>query len=126
MGATGFVKSWSACALGHKACRDNRSVLYHPRPKIVRRWATRAGDGRCARLLKTLRRAQLLILDDWGLSVFTAAEQRDLLEVLEDCHSRASIILTSQLAVETIGGAGFRHFLNLPLALSGRAPACRL
>lgn len=28
-GATGLGKSWIACALGHKACRDNRSVLYH-------------------------------------------------------------------------------------------------
>nr|AJW29501.1 TRm23b IS ATP-binding protein [Sphingomonas sp. JE1] len=27
-GPTGVGKSWLACALGHKACRDDRSVLY--------------------------------------------------------------------------------------------------
>jgi DNA replication protein DnaC len=100
-GATGLGKSWLACALGHKACRDNRSVLYHRVPRLFEALALARGDGRYARLLKTLGRAQLLILDDWGLSVLTAAERRDLLEVLEDRHGRASTIVTSQLPVDT-------------------------
>ncbi|MEY9420794.1 DNA replication protein DnaC [Bradyrhizobium japonicum] len=83
-GATGLGKSWLACALGHKACRDNRSVLYHRVPRLFEALALARGDGRYARLLKSLGRAQLLILDDWGLSVLTAAERRDLLEILED------------------------------------------
>src|SRR5512133_3281453 len=78
-GATGLGKSWLACALGHKACRDNRSVLYHRVPRLFEALALARGDGRYARLLKSLGRAQLLILDDWGLSVLTAAERRDLL-----------------------------------------------
>ncbi|MGX9432555.1 ATP-binding protein, partial [Bradyrhizobium sp. LeoA1S1] len=49
----------------------------------------------------TLGRVQLLILDDWGLSVLTVAERRDLLEILEDRHGRASTIVTSQLPVDT-------------------------
>ncbi|WP_283813356.1 IS21-like element helper ATPase IstB, partial [Bradyrhizobium sp. Leo121] len=100
-GATGLGKSWLACALGHKACRDNRSVLYHRVPRLFEALALARGDGRYARLLKTLGRAQLLILDDWGLSVLSAAERRDLLEVLEDRHGRASTIVTSQLPVDT-------------------------
>ncbi|MGX1015474.1 DNA replication protein DnaC [Bradyrhizobium japonicum] len=86
-GATGLGKSWLACALGHKACRDNRSVLYHRVPRLFEALALARGDGRYARLLKSLGRAQLLILDDWGLSVLTAAERRDLLEILEDRHA---------------------------------------
>ena len=35
-GATGLGKSWIACALGQKACRDNRSVQYHRIPAPVR------------------------------------------------------------------------------------------
>ncbi|MHC2846113.1 ATP-binding protein [Bradyrhizobium diazoefficiens] len=70
-GATGLGKSWLACALGHKACRDNRSVLYHRVPRLFEALALARGDGRYARLLKSLGRAQLLILDDWGLSVLT-------------------------------------------------------
>jgi hypothetical protein len=66
-GPTGVGKSWIACALGHKACRDNRSVLYHRLPRLFEALALARGDGRCARLLKTLSRVDLLILDDWGL-----------------------------------------------------------
>ena len=58
------------------------------------------GDGRYARMLKGLERTELLILDDWGLSVPTSSERRDLLEILEDRHGRGSTIVTSQLPVE--------------------------
>ena len=68
-GATGLGKSWIACALGHKACRDNRSVQYHRVPRLFEALALARGDGRYGRMLKTLGRVQLLILDDWGLSV---------------------------------------------------------
>lgn len=100
-GATGLGKSWLACALGHKACRNNRSVLYHRVPRLFEALALARGDGRYARLLKTIGRAQLLILDDWGFSVLNAAERRDLLKVLEDRHDSASTIVTSQLPVDT-------------------------
>jgi DNA replication protein DnaC len=99
-GPTGVGKSWIACALGHKACRDGRSVLYQRVPRLFEALALARGDGRHARLLKTLARVQLLILDDWGLAKFTDAEQRDLLEILEDRHQRASILITSQVPVE--------------------------
>jgi len=99
-GATGLGKSWLACALGHKACRDNRSVLYHRVPRLFEALALARGDGRYGRLLKTLARVQFLILDDWGLSVLNAAERRDLLEILDDRHGRASTVVTSQIPVE--------------------------
>jgi len=65
-GPTGTGKSWLACALGHKACRDDRSVLYHRVPRLFDALALARGDGRHARLLKSLARVELLILDDWG------------------------------------------------------------
>jgi len=99
-GPTGVGKSWIACALGHKACRDGKSVLYHRVPRLFEALALARGDGRHARLLKSLARVQLLILDDWGLAKFAEAEQRDLLEILEDRHQRASILITSQVPVE--------------------------
>jgi hypothetical protein len=58
------------------------------------------GDGRHERILKTIARMDVLIIDDWGLAVLTAPERRDLLEILEDRHGRASTIVTSQLPVE--------------------------
>ena len=93
-------KSWIACALGHKACRDNRSVLYHRVPRLFDALALARGDGRLDRLLRSLARVELLILDDWGLSPLTAEQRRDLLEILEDRHDRGSTMVTSQLPVE--------------------------
>lgn len=99
-GPTGVGKSWIACALGHKACRDGKSVLYQRVPRLFEALALARGDGRHARLLKTLARVQLLILDDWGLARLAEVEQRDLLEILEDRHQRASTMITSQVPVE--------------------------
>ena len=100
IGPTGLGKSWLACALGHKACRDDRSVLYHRVPRLFDALALARGDGRHARMLKTLARVDLLILDDWGLGAITHEQARDLLEIMEDRHGRGSTIVTSQLAVE--------------------------
>jgi len=99
-GATGLGKSWIACALGHKACRDNRSVQYHRVPRLFEALALARGDGRYGRLLKSISRVQLLVLDDWGLAVLNPPERRDLLEILDDRHGCASTIVTSQVPVD--------------------------
>lgn len=100
VGKTGLGKSWLGCALGHKACRDDRSVLYHRVPRLFDALALARGDGRHARLLKTIARAELLILDDFGLANVSADQGRDLLEILDDRHGRGSTIVTSQIEVK--------------------------
>jgi len=98
-GPTGVGKSWLACALGHKACRDNRSVLYVRVPKLFNDLALAHGDGSAGRRLKSLAATQLLILDDWGLEPLDAQARHDLLEILEDRYGRRSTLVTSQLPV---------------------------
>ena len=100
VGKTGLGKSWLACALAHKACRDDRSVLYQRVPRLFDALALARGDGRHARLLKSIARVQLLILDDWGLANVTADQGRDLLEILDDRQGRGSTIVTSQVHVK--------------------------
>lgn len=100
VGPTGVGKSWLASALAHKACRDDRAVLYHRLPRLFDALALARGDGRHARLLKSIARVELLILDDWGLAPMTAEQGRDLLEIVDDRHGRGSTIITSQVAVE--------------------------
>jgi DNA replication protein DnaC len=99
-GSTGVGKSWLASALGHKACRDNRSVLYHRVPRLFADLALARGDGRHPRILRSLGRTDLLILDDWGLEPLDAAARHDLLEILEERYGRRSTIVTSQLPVD--------------------------
>ncbi len=98
-GPTGVGKSWLACALGHKACRDNRSVLYVRAPKLFDELALAHGDGSYARRAKTLGAVQLLIFDDWGLEKLNAQARHDLLEILEDRYGRRSTLVTSQVPV---------------------------
>jgi DNA replication protein DnaC len=98
-GPTGTGKTWLTCALGHRACRDNRSVLYHRVPRLLENLGLARGDGRYLRMLKSLARVQVLILDDWGITPLTAEQRRDLLEIVDDRHGRASTVVTSQLPV---------------------------
>ena len=99
-GPSGVGKSWLASALGHKACRDNRSVLYQRIPRLFADLALARGDGRHLRLLRALGRVDLLILDDWGLEPLDAAARHDLLEILDDRYGRRSTVVTSQLPVD--------------------------
>lgn len=98
-GPCGVGKSWLACALGQKACREDCSVLYHRMPRLFSAFALARGDGRYAKLLRTLARVDLLILDDWGPEKLNAEQRRDLLEIFEDRYDTRSILITSQLPV---------------------------
>ena len=98
-GPTGIGKSWIACALGHKACRENLSVLYQRVPRLMAALALARGDGRYAKLLRSLARVNLLILDDWGPEPLGAEQRRDLLEIVEDRYDSGSLLITSQLPI---------------------------
>jgi len=69
-------------------------------PKLFADLAPARGDGRHARIMRTMTGAQLLILDDWGLDPLDAGARRDLYEILEERYGRRSTILTSQVPVD--------------------------
>ena len=100
VGPSGVGKSWLACALGHRACRDNHSVLYQRIPRLFSDLALARGDGRYARLMRALGGVKLLILDDWGLEPLTAEQRHDLLEIVEDRYGRGATLITSQIPVD--------------------------
>ena len=102
-GPCGVGKSWLACALGQKACREDLSVLYYRVPRLFAALGLARGDGRYAKLLKQLARARLLILDDWGPEPLNAEQARDLLEIVEDRYDAGSVLITSQVPVSTAG-----------------------
>jgi DNA replication protein DnaC len=100
IGPTGVGKTYLACALAHKACREGYAALYFRLPRLLQELALSRGDGRYTGLLKAIARADLLVLDDWGLKSFTVDQQHDLLEVLEDRHGLRSTLITSQLPTD--------------------------
>ena len=97
VGPTGTGKSWLACALGNKACRDGFSVLYKRTSRLFADLAQARGEGRLARLIAALERVNLLILDDWGPEPLTADQRRDLLEIVDDRYDKGSLLITSQV-----------------------------
>jgi DNA replication protein DnaC len=106
-GPTGAGKSYLACALGHKACREGYRVLYYRIARLFQELAIARGDGRYERLLRSLAHADLLVLDDWGTAPLTDEQRRDLFEVMEDRYDRGSTLIAAQLPVkhwhDTIG-----------------------
>jgi DNA replication protein DnaC len=85
------------CALGNQAARDGVSVLYKRLSRLLDELAIARLHGRQARLLKTLARTRLLILDDWAMVKLTADQRRDLMEVIDDRHDRGSTIVATQI-----------------------------
>ena len=100
VGPTGIGKSWLACALGHKACREGFSVLYKRASRLLADLAQARGEGRLPRLLGALERTRLLIIDDWGPEPLNAEQRRDLLEIVDDRYDKSSLLITSQLPVD--------------------------
>ncbi len=99
-GPTGIGKSWLACALAQKACRDGFSARYLRLPRFLRELSLARGDGSYPKLLASLARTPLLVLDDFGSGKLTDEHRRDLLEILEDRYGLHSTLVTSQFPVE--------------------------
>ncbi len=99
-GPTGVGKTFIACALGHKACREAHTAVYRRMPRFFNDLMMARVDGSLPRLLTRLAKVDVLILDDWGLAKLTDQERRDLLEVLDDRSGRRSTIVASQIPVQ--------------------------
>jgi DNA replication protein DnaC len=99
-GPTGAGKSFIACALGHRACLEGFKAVYFRAPRLFHDLGVARGDGRYSKLMNSIAKAHLLVIDDWGLSVLSDQERGDLLEILEDRHGIHSTVMASQLPVD--------------------------
>ena len=99
-GPTGVGKTWLACALAHKACREGFSTRYLRMPRLFGELTLAKGDGRYGKLMAQWAKTDLVVLDDWALIPVTAEQRRDLLEILEDRHGIRSTLVTSQIPVD--------------------------
>ncbi len=100
-GPTGVGKSFLACALAHKACREGHTVRYARTSRLLDELALARADGSLPRLMTRLAKTSVLVLDDFGLAPLTDPQRRDLLEIIEDRHGLRSTIITAQLPVNT-------------------------
>ena len=86
-GPTGCGKTFVACALAQKACREGHRALYFYAPKLFRALSVAQTDGSLPRLLKKIAAAQLLLVDDWGMAKLNELQHREFLEILFSTHS---------------------------------------
>jgi len=99
LGPTGVGKSFVACALAQKACRDGYTAYYTRASALFRDLTMARADGSFRNLLARLSRIDVLVVDDWAMAPLSEPERRDFWEICEDRYQARSLILTSQLPV---------------------------
>lgn len=99
-GPTGVGKSFIASALAHAACRADFSVRCFRLRRLVDELARQAALQKRSAFYRLLAKADLLVIDDFGLTPLSDETVRDLLEILEDRYDRRSTLITSQLPVD--------------------------
>ena len=106
-GPTGTGKTFLACALGQKACRDGFRVRYYVAAKLFRELTGAHADGSFMRVSNKLVKTDLLIVDDWGMETLKETQYRDFLEILDDRQGSGATLVTSQFPTklwhDTIG-----------------------
>lgn len=100
-GATGCGKSYLASALGHQACAQGYKVAYYNTQKLLLKAKMSRVDGSALKFFDKLSKADILILDDFGLTHLDKQQQLDLMEIVEDRHAKKSTIIASQLPVSS-------------------------
>ncbi len=96
-GPTGCGKTYLACAMGHYACHQGMSVRYFRATRLFEMLTIAHGDGSYLKIINQIAKADVLIIDDWGLEKLTLSQRNDLLEIMEDRHATKSTLVTSQL-----------------------------
>jgi DNA replication protein DnaC len=98
-GKTGCGKSFLACAIGRQACIMGYRVEYFSMNKFIERIALAKMDGTLLKVINHIERNDLIVFDDFGLQPLDNNSRLALLQILEDCYQRKSVIVTSQLPV---------------------------
>lgn len=99
-GPTGVGKSYLACALAHQACRQDYLVRYFRVPRLTEELLRAGAQQKKSAFFKLLAKADLLVLDDFGLTPLADPFKRDLLEIVDDRFDKKSTLITSQMPVD--------------------------
>ncbi|UJH92095.1 IS21-like element helper ATPase IstB [Antarcticibacterium sp. 1MA-6-2] len=98
-GASGVGKSYLAQALGHQGCMMEYKTIYTNTARLLKKLKLSKVDGTYLKELGKLLKADLLILDDFGLQSFDNHARETLMDIIDDRYNKASTIISSQLPV---------------------------
>ena len=98
-GPSGVGKSYIAQALGHAACMHQNKTLYLNTARMFKKLKLCKIDGTYLKELNKILKAELLILDDFGLQSFDNHAREALMDIIDDRHQKTSTIIASQIPV---------------------------
>jgi DNA replication protein DnaC len=134
-GPTGTGKTWLASAFGNAACRMGKKVSMHRMSRLLDKLRAARSDGSWAKLVCSLAKPDLLVLDDFGLDRLDTKHCRDLYEIVEDRLGAGSIIITAQLPVsewhgifedKTVADAALDRIVNNSIRIELHGPTRRV
>ena len=99
-GSSGTGKSYIATALGYRACQKGMKVLYANTARLMGQLKMAKAKGTILQELKKIERADLLVLDDFGIQPFDAGGRMNLMDIVEDRHGKKSTLITSPVPVK--------------------------
>ena len=99
-GPTGAGKTYIACALAQKACRDGFTTFYERATSLFQELALAKVDGRYNKIMAGFAKKDLLVIDDFALVPLNDEQRRDLLEIVEERYNRRSTLIASQIPSE--------------------------
>jgi DNA replication protein DnaC len=120
-GSSGVGKSYLGQALGHQACMMQYKTIYSNTARLLKKLKLSKVDGTYLKELNKLLKADLLILDDFGLQSFDNHAREALMDIIDDRHNKTSTVISSQIPVSawydvigegTIADAILDHIVN--------------
>jgi DNA replication protein DnaC len=96
-GPTGTGKTWLASAFCRALCHEGLRPIFKRSSVLLDEVRIAKQDGSPWARFRSLENADVVILDDFGTNTLTADQKNSLLDVLEICGDKKSVIITSQL-----------------------------
>ena len=97
LGSVGTGKTHLATAIALKACQQGRHVRFFTAASLANLLLERNNKGTLNAFLGTLRKAELLVIDEIGFVPLHKDAAELLFQVISDCYERKSLIITSNL-----------------------------
>lgn len=136
-GATGTGKTWLACALGNDACRNLKKVLFVQAADLYEDILFSIADGSITKAKQKYCKAELLIIDDFGIGELLPQICPVLLDIIDKQSTIGGLMITSQYPIEiwhslfpeaTIADAILDRIIHraYPITLTGESMRKRL
>jgi DNA replication protein DnaC len=97
MGTVGTGKTHLATAIALKACQEGRRIRFYTAASLANILLERNNKGTLNNYLSTLKKVELIVIDEVGFVPLHKDAAELLFQVISDCYEQRSLIITSNL-----------------------------